>query len=521
MTPSGGDNEDQREEKPMTGIDYYELEQIEMTEEELEREVKKYKLQTEIDSILNDPDGAPFDLPTELKKVNGGISPALPADSAEMAIEENLHELESEMYVAAEAKDFDLAQSKKEELGRMHIDDVGSVLQVNSAFYQAFSKKDYDAMEDIWLHDASALCIHPSSVPIIGAKNVLNSWKEMFASGTEAFQKNKMEPSNIRLSVKGTSAIITCDEEIYTKRFIRGKKRVGDKSKNGMELVNKLITTNIFRKVGGKWYMVHHHATWHHESEAAKKALKAQMGGSDSSSRSQSGKDGGMTVEGMLGIPGHQGLGGDKKKEAEEKKPARRIFTGSLSDLLGGGLGDLLGDDSDDEDGDDGILGVESFVIRGDGKSDDDDEVNIGSKKPPVIDVDPVPSSDSKPQPKDIIRQNCIKALRKLTSQGSISPKQKRMLLTDIIVKSSTGDYSMVEVAYDLLCNEGDDDEEGEEDFAEQCKVFASTLPEIPIPVDRQQQQQGTYIQYKLDNKETDLLYLQNFRKVARRFCAN
>jgi hypothetical protein len=47
----------------------------------------------------------------------------------------------------------------------------------------------------------------------------------------------------------------------------------------------------------------------------------------------------------------------------------------------------------------------------------------------------------------------------------------------------------MVEVAYDLLCNEGDDDEEGEEDFAEQCKVFASTLPEIPIPVDHRQQQ--------------------------------
>lgn len=493
MTPPGdGDKDDQREETPMPMIDYHELEQIQMTEEELEQEVKKYKIQTEIDSILNDPDGAPFDLRSELKKVHGGVSPALPADSPEMAIEENLHEIESEMYAAADAKDFDLAQSKKEELGRMHIDDVGSVLQVNSAFYQAFSKKDYDAMEEIWLHDACALCIHPSSPPLVGAKNVLNSWKEMFSGGNDAFQKNKMEPSNIRLSVKGTSAVIMCDEDIYTKRFVRGKKRAGEDSKHRMEFVNKLITTNIFRKVGGKWFMVHHHATWHHESEAAKKALKAQAGGLDATSKSENGMEGSISVEGMLGIPGHEGMGGEKKSASGETKgPVRRIFRGSLSDLLGGGLGDLLGDENGDNDVDgiDEIMGVGGYVLRNDGDSDDDDE-NDGSKKTPVIDVDPVPSSETKSsqQPKDIIRQNCIKALRKLASGGSISPKQKRMLLTDIIVKSSTGDYSMVEVAYDLLCNESDDEEAGEEDFAEQCKVFASTLPEIQIPLDRQQQ---------------------------------
>jgi hypothetical protein len=238
--------------------------------------------------------------------------------------------------------------------------------------------------------------------------------------------------------------------------------------------------------------MVHHHATWHHESEAAKKALKAQAGGLDATLKSENGMEGSISVEGMLGIPGHEGMGGEKKSASGETKgPVRRIFRGSLSDLLGGGLGDLLGDENGDNDVDgiDEIMGVGGYVLRNDGDSDDDDE-NDGSKKTPVIDVDPVPSSETKSsqQPKDIIRQNCIKALRKLASGGSISPKQKRMLLTDIIVKSSTGDYSMVEVAYDLLCNESDDEEAGEEDFAEQCKVFASTLPEIQIPLDRQQQ---------------------------------
>ena len=41
----------------------------------------------------------------------------------------------------------------------------------------------------------------------------------------------------------------------------------------------------------------------------------------------------------------------------------------------------------------------------------------------------------------------------------------------------------MVEVAYELLCGEeGDDGEAAEEEFADQCRVFASSLPEIPPP---------------------------------------
>ena len=497
MTEEG--NDEQKEDHLRPSIEYRELEGIQMTEEELALEVKKYKLRTEIDSIMNDPEGAPFDLESELKKVTGGISPALAADAPEMAVEENVHDIESEMYSAVEAKDFERAQSKKEELSRMHIDDIGSVLQINSAFYKAFSSKDYMSMELLWLHDACALCIHPSNTPVIGAKNVLNSWKEMFDGGNEAFQKNKIEPSNIRLSVKGTTAILTCDEDIFTKRFVRGKKRVGYKdNKNGMELVNKLLTTNIFRKVSNKWYMVHHHASWHHDSEAAKNALNPKRSrGGKSNLSPKSNDEGASTMEGILGIPGHEGLGGES--ESGDQKPVRHIVRGSLSDLLGGGLSDLLGGDMGGDNLGMGDMeeGVESIIIRSedlggiggkprrasddDDDDDDDNDNDDETKTRSIINVESEPS-EKKPQPKDTIRQNCIQALRVLANEGSISPKQKRMLLTDIIIKSSTGDYSMVEVAYDLLCTEdGDDEEAGKEDFAEQCKVFATTLPEVPI----------------------------------------
>ncbi len=529
MTSSSGDGDDENMEEPQNinpppqmeietetekpmEPSYAELEEISMTKEQLDREVKKYKLQQEIDSIVNDPEG-PFDIKSELKKVTGGISPPL-MTNPEVSIEEDLQKTETEMYDAVEAGDYDLAQSKKDELNKMHIDDCCSVLQANSAFYRAFSNKDYEAMENLWLPDASALCIHPSSQALIGAKNVLNSFKEMFSGGNDAFQKNKMEPSNLRIAVKGTTAIVTCDEEVYTKRFVRGKKRDAknkNDAKNGMELVNKLITTNIFRKVSGNWYMVHHHATWHSESDAAKKALEAQMG---SSSKDSDDDDSGITVEGMLGIPGHEGLGGSKKDENDEKGGAvRRIFTGSLSDLLGSGL---LGGDDDDDDASSGMgLGgsvgggnlfgsgnSKSIIIRAPssddgGKSeeealededddDNDDVIDLNANGLNVVNGNNgVNGINGDKKEKEVSkRQKCITSLRKLAKEGSISAKQKRMLLTEIIVRSAANEVSMVEVAHEVLCGQESDDEEAEEaeeDFAEQCKVFASSLSEAPI----------------------------------------
>lgn len=493
-----------------------EFEEVQMSEEELKKEVKKYQLKAQIENILNDPD-APFDLGTELKKVTGGISPPLAVDSPEYEVEEKLHALESSMYKSIEEGDFESAQKKKVKMNQMHIDDVGSVLQVNAAFYKAFSNKDYEAMEQVWLSDASALCIHPSSQPIFGAKNVLASWKEMFLGGNESFQKNKIEPENIRLSVKGTTAILTCDEEVYTKRFVRGRKRLANekKGKPGMELVNKLTTTNIFRKVRGKWYMIHHHASWHSESDAAKRTLDAQRG------------NGSKSVEGRLGIPGHVGLGGEKKgDDSKGKKVVKRVFTGSLNDLLSGGLEDILksagnANDSDDEED---LGGIQSFIVRGnnlepadkleddddDGSDldeeeedeDDDDDVGDELNDKKVIDVVNLsqlgglpmnkktitigpkaiinpqknPNQSAKDDHKCSIRQNCIAAIRRFSAEGILSPEQKSILLTDIITKSSSGEFSLVEVAYDLLVTEGDDRIAGEVDFADQCRVFATRL---------------------------------------------
>lgn len=61
-------------------------------------------------------------------------------------------------------------------------------------------------------------------------------------------------------------------------------------------------------------------------------------------------------------------------------------------------------------------------------------------------------------------------------------PKQKRVLLTDIITCSARGEFSLVEVAYELLCGEGDDKDAAEEEFSDQCRVLAQQLENPQTP---------------------------------------
>jgi len=495
-----------------------ELGDLQLSKMEFSKAVKVAKLKAEIDSIRNGPD-ALFDADAELGKVVGGLGPPLDPDSVETKTDADVHAIESELFVAAKSGDFDRAADLKSTLGDMHFDDCASVLCVNSAFYRAFSKKDYDAMTDLWLHDSSVCCIHPSHEPLVGAKDVLNSWKQMFVSSDKSFQHNRMEPSNVRLSVKGTTAVVTCDEEVFTRRFVRGRKRQ-------TERVNRLTATNIFRKVGGKWHIVHHHASWHADSEAAKSALN---GGIDNllggrikySGRTEDGGDY-MTAEDALGIPTNDGISGKGYfgKSSSEKSngsasfekvegleglpglagnasggPVKRVFMGSLSDLLNGGLSNILHDSigsTNSGSGEEGsVIQFHGNIddIDDDNDDDDDDDDANGdrdgiNKSQPMV-VRQISKEDDVGRngvPKDALRQSCITALRNLASKGEISKKQKRVLLTDIITCSAKGEFSMVEVAYELLCGEGDarSKDEAEEDFADQCRVFAASLPEFP-----------------------------------------
>ena len=443
----------------------------------IDKKVRVAKAQAEIDRILQSPD-APFDMELELPRIQS-IAPPVPDTHA--LEDEHLASLEEDLHEAVRQRDLSRASAIQQEISQQHVDDCGAVLQVNAAYYRAFNQQDLPSMELLWLKDGTSTCIHPSHAPIVGTSAVLDSWKRLFEArdGTKSW----IEPCNIRLSVKGAStAIITCDEHVYGRRFVRGQKRQ-------TELVNKLTATNIFRKVGDRWYLVHHHASWHADSEAAKQALKAaktsvaQSGDWGSRVRPRARKEEGVKV-GMDGILGTSNFGPIVgSSEPNEKKPVKRIVMGSLSDIFNGNLGDILSSDenesngiihfsSDDDDDEDG---------EEDGDEGDDEETNVTIIKHYNQSPKSTSSADKKNAPTDEHRQACISALRGLCDQGAISPKQKRVLLTDIISCSAKGEYSMVEVAYELLWGEGEDKDAAEEEFADQCRVLAESLPELPV----------------------------------------
>eukprot|EP00536_Pseudo-nitzschia_multiseries_P009790 jgi/Psemu1/201674/e_gw1.283.30.1 len=189
-----------------------------------------------------------------MKKVASISPPLIKEGSAEFQLEEQVSEAEEQLYRAVKAEDYDAASKKSAEISQTHVDDCGLVLQANSAFYRAFSEKDIREMERLWLRDRSCVCIHPSFQPITGVSDILSTWKRMFESSAGSFQRTWIDPRDIQLTVKATTAVVTCVEDVYARRFVRGKKRKS-------ELVNKLTATNIFRKVGGRWYMTYHHSS--------------------------------------------------------------------------------------------------------------------------------------------------------------------------------------------------------------------------------------------------------------------
>mmetsp|Transcript_18313 Transcript_18313/g.41800 ORF Transcript_18313/g.41800 Transcript_18313/m.41800 type:complete len:583 (-) Transcript_18313:171-1919(-) len=496
------------------------------------RQHRLAKAQAEIDRILNNPVDPPFDFEKEMKKVASISPPLIKEGSAEFQLEEQVSEVEEQLYKAVKAQDYDTAAKKSAEISQTHVDDCGLVLQANSAFYRAFSDKDVVEMERLWLKDRSCICIHPSFKPLSGVREIMSTWKRMFESSVGSFQRTWIDPCEIQLTVKATTAVITCVEDVYARRFVRGKRRKS-------ELVNKLTATNIFRKVGGRWYMTYHHSSWHADSDAAKRALKMRnksMKTKPSSKKSVSSDPFGDLPSGLR-ILG-KNMDDDNNDEDDNSDDPTE-----LESILGlENFGPLLGDDSDNkQEGDvggpriissnldflkdlgniDGMLGMGnsnadglglppgsiiriSKINNGSEESDDDDDAddiddydndddddhfddevdttNEGNKSILELLAEKRKEGKNRMSAKNrakSLRPKCIEALRQLAKDGRISQKQKRVLLTDIISSSARGEESLVEHAYKLLCVDPTDEEAAEEDFVDQCQVFAQSFFEI------------------------------------------
>lgn len=119
-----------------------------------------------------------------------------------------------------------------------------AVLEVNQSFYRAFEKKDIDAMEAICSKGIGSLCIHPGREALQGWQNIRPSWVQIF----KATRYLEIDLDIIAVEVSGDLAYVVLVEQVMQ---VAGNRRLEAKS----------MATNTFERMGGQWYLVHHHGS--------------------------------------------------------------------------------------------------------------------------------------------------------------------------------------------------------------------------------------------------------------------
>ena len=114
----------------------------------------------------------------------------------------------------------------------MNDDDV---LQANDRFYDAFAKRDADAMDALWARTHPVACIHPGWSVLRGRARVLASWRGILGNPDAP----KVRISDASVHRIGEVAFVICYEHVEGAR---------------------LLATNIFAREDGDWRMVHHQA---------------------------------------------------------------------------------------------------------------------------------------------------------------------------------------------------------------------------------------------------------------------
>jgi ketosteroid isomerase-like protein len=119
-----------------------------------------------------------------------------------------------------------------------------AVLGANQAFYRAFEKRDLEAMTAVWSKGSASLCIHPGRAALKGWEAVRTSWEGIFRT----LSYIEVEIEVVACEVSGDLAWVVLVEDV---RQVIGGRQVQARS----------MATNLFERLGGSWYLVHHHGS--------------------------------------------------------------------------------------------------------------------------------------------------------------------------------------------------------------------------------------------------------------------
>jgi ketosteroid isomerase-like protein len=122
--------------------------------------------------------------------------------------------------------------------------DEQRVHEANERFYMAMNSLDIDEMDEVWMDDHGAICVHPGREAIIGYERIRESWAIIF----NASSSMSIAASNERITVAADVAWVACTETISMM------------TEEGLAAA-AAQATNIFRRTGGHWHMIVHHAS--------------------------------------------------------------------------------------------------------------------------------------------------------------------------------------------------------------------------------------------------------------------
>ncbi|MEW6130378.1 MAG: nuclear transport factor 2 family protein [Acidobacteriota bacterium] len=124
------------------------------------------------------------------------------------------------------------------------MDDREEIKLANTAFYRAIESGMIERMEGLWEHEEYVCCVHPGWDRVVGWAKVRYSWEQIFAGE----QRMRIFPTEVSIHYSGEVAWVSCIENITLFQD------------TNFDTV-QAAATNLFIQRGGKWLMVHHHAS--------------------------------------------------------------------------------------------------------------------------------------------------------------------------------------------------------------------------------------------------------------------
>ena len=126
------------------------------------------------------------------------------------------------------------------------VDDHVAVARANQLFYAAVQEANIEKMSASWLHESWVKCTHPGWEVLCGWNDVKASWEQIFTHG----QRLSVTITEVEVKLADNFASLGCTENLT----------IVDEETQANTSVS-LSASNLFKRVGDEWLMIHHHST--------------------------------------------------------------------------------------------------------------------------------------------------------------------------------------------------------------------------------------------------------------------